>query len=288
MPIAAHPSVHPVKKCTLAPREPIRYLHIADKARSQESTLQNIVAQNALWLKRARQNLIKRGNIDQALARKNTASEEILIPFGGGGIIGYQTARIRHHAREARRSRRGKLCFHTRHEDAVALCNNAPVFVDHRSVKRVERRRHQLGRRVERQDRIRVEREDIFHPAQIVRVTAEGAKGNILPAEVPYQRFDRTAFALLACVFPLRTGIGALPHDQDKAATMLAVELLDLPLAGRNIGGILRHDRRVRALEIGKHADFHASAPIRTPELLEMPAHFACLGSAGKQCRYSN
>ncbi len=64
MPVAAHPAMHPVKKRTLAPREPIRYLHIADKARSQEATLQNIVAQNALWLKRARQDLIKRGNID--------------------------------------------------------------------------------------------------------------------------------------------------------------------------------------------------------------------------------
>ena len=144
-----------------------RYLfehkNVAEQRGSREATFDQIVAEHAFGLQSACQRALEGVHVVDALADEGPFVEEVLVYIGHGARIRVDTCIRTVKPRIGRTCLRWQRDAHARLHDAVTRHHHALRLVEYRAVQGVIHGTDQQVRRVARQMRVGIQRDDVAH-----------------------------------------------------------------------------------------------------------------------------
>ena len=135
----------------------------------------------------------------------------------------------------------------------------------------MQRRADQTGGGVQQHTRVGVQSKDEFAALQRLHVPLERQERGVAAPHGAGELGDCAALALPAGIRLHGGAELARAHRQHNSAAEPAVEPPHLPHHRRYIGGVLRHLREVRLLEIGQQANLHRPLPVGVIQVGEVP-----------------
>ncbi len=166
LPVAAGPAVLALRGDVVAGREFLDHLDIGRQPGAREDAFEQIVAEQGVRRHAAGERRLEGVDVVDALAGVGAFAEQVLVHVGGGSRVRIDAARrgeqpLVQRAFAADRQRRR----HARLQDAVAADHALARLVEARPVQGMRHLADQPQRRVARQPRVGIERDDVAHAA---------------------------------------------------------------------------------------------------------------------------
>ena len=121
-------------------------LNVAHEARPGIASLEQIVAEDAIFRKAAAERALERIDVVNPLADERALAEKILVDVGHGARIRVNARLAAAQARVARLRRRRQAHGHARLQDSVSLAHALPALVVTRPIERMRHRARELPR----------------------------------------------------------------------------------------------------------------------------------------------
>ena len=226
LPVAANPAVQPPRRGEIARGVVVEHFDVGDEPRARERALDEVVAQQRVLGEAAGGRALEHGDLVDALARERPLAEQVLIDVGHGRRVRIDARVAGEDCRVARAVRAGERDAHARLQDSVSLHDPSGVLVEHGAVERMRHGADERDGGVARQHRVGVERDDVAHAVQPVRLSLDPPErtGVVLEQE----RVELHELAALA--LPSHPdAVGLVPA----ALAMEEVEWRSPPLASR-------------------------------------------------------
>ena len=267
----------------------VGHFHVGNQPGIQQAALQNVVAEHLLgWelgLGRGGEGL----HVDQTLAGEDAGGEAVHIQIPRRYVVGGDAAHSRHRAGKG--GAVGAFQFSADPGSKQAVPLGYPRLSvrpggDDRPVERVEGNPHQLGGGVHQHSGVRVQRQQVFGPAEEAQVPFKSEKAGLSAPDYPNQFSDRPPFPLPASIGPRGFTVFPGPDSQYKMSVAPAVQTADLPLHSGDIRTISRQGGIRRLRQIGQQADLYRSPAVGVVKLEQMLGRFLRRRGGGKEGGY--
>ena len=287
LPVAADPAVAAAHVGVVARRRILEQLHVADQSRACVAALQQVVAEDAVFRQAPAQHPLEGVDVVDALADERTLVEQVLIDVGDCARVGVDARVAAEQPRVACACGAGQADADTGLQNAVApdhaRCRG--FAAEAWPVQRMGHRADELPRRVARQLRVGVERDDVAHAPQQRRVAddqreAIGWPRLLVAAQQRVQVRELAALALVAHPHPVARVPAARAVEQEESigirrarrlGPVFVVQRLDLlpRMAQQCVVAGQRLLRRI--VEVGEQAEVQLCVAVGHE------AHFQCV-----------
>ena len=257
LPVAADPAVLAGGEAQIVVRVVVDDVDVGAERRPRERPFEEVVAEQRVVRHAPGERPFEGVDVVDALADVAALVEEILIDVGDGGRVRIDADVARKDPREPRAVGADDADRDARLENPVALGHALHRRVEARPVQRVRQRADHRPARLERQLRIAVERDDVFHRrqqaeiAELHRVAGVGGAAQQLVELV-----QLAALPLPSHPAPFAGVVGARAVEQEEAIGAVArVEDLDARLRRSQQRRVFRRLALGRVAEVGQQRE---------------------------------
>ena len=257
LPVAADPPVLAGGEAQVVGRVVVDDVDVGAQRGAGERPLEEIVAEQRVVRHAPGERPLERVDVVDALADVAALVEEILIDVGHRGRVRIDADVAREDPREPRAVGADDADRDARLENSVALGHALHRRVEARPVQGVRQRADHCPAGLERQLRIAVERDDVFHRRQHAEIPElHGVAGIGGAAQQPVELEQLAALPLPSHPAPFAGVVGARAVEQEEAIRAVArVQDLDAYLRGGEQGRILRRIALGRVAEVGQQRE---------------------------------
>ena len=291
LPVAANPAMPSAHVGTVAGRVFLEQLHVAEQARACVATLDQVVAEDAVFRKAAIQRALERVDRVNALADERALAEHVLIDVRNHLRVRVDAGIAAVQLRVARARGAGQADPHARLQDRVAADHAAAHRVVHGAVERMVDAADEGLRGVARQLGVGVQGDHVLHRAERVDVADDAQEAAV--AVAAQQRVEVGQLAALALVAhpALFAGVpAARTVKQEKAirldAGVALVEPLDAPLREPQQDLVARQGFAVGVGEVGEQGEMQVLVAVAEEAHLQRLDQLLHVADAGQDARH--